>query len=75
MTTRELSGNPRVVRGRNGMEIQYNCGKVSREEQKSRENIAFIVSLFGVGVSILAIGLCTEVLSRGWAFWGMLLHG
>ena len=47
------------------MEIQYNWGKVSRQEGKSRENSALIVSLFGIGVLILVVGLCTEVLSPG----------
>ncbi len=72
MTTRELSGNPRVVRGRNGMEIQYNWGKVSRQEQKCRENCAFIVLTFGIGVLILAIGLCTGLLAPAHGLVGMV---
>ena len=65
MTTREMSGNPRILRGRDGMEIRYEWGKVSRQVQKSRENSALIVCLFGIGVLILTVGLCTEVFSPG----------
>ncbi len=65
MTTREMSGNPRIHRGKDGMEIRYEWGKVSRQVQKSRENSALIVCLFGIGVLILTVGLCTEVLSPG----------
>ncbi len=65
MTTREMSGNPRIHRGKDGMEIRYEWGKVSRQVQKSRENSALIVFLFGIGVLLLTVGLGTEVLSPG----------
>ena len=42
MTTRELSGNPRVVRGRNGMEIQYiPPGEPNRNAYVERFNRTF----------------------------------
>ena len=70
MTTRELRANPQVLRGRDGMEIRYEWGKVARRIQKSRENSALIVFLFGLGALILSVGLCTDVISAGVAVVG-----
>jgi hypothetical protein len=65
MTTRELRANPQIVKGQEGMEIRYEWGKVARRIQKSRENSALIVFLFGLGVLLLSIGLCTDVIGAG----------
>ncbi|MEE8471165.1 MAG: hypothetical protein V3S51_07535, partial [Dehalococcoidia bacterium] len=52
-------------RGKDGMEIRYEWGKVSRQVQKSPENSALTVFLFGIGVLILTVGLSASVLSPG----------
>ena len=65
MTTRELSAEPEVLYGEDEMEIRYKWGKVARKVQRSRENSALIVFLFGLGVLILSVGLFTDVIGPG----------
>ena len=65
MTTKELREHPQIVRGKDEMEIRHEWGKIARRIHKSRENSALIVLLFGIGVLIIAIGLCTDVLNPG----------
>ena len=66
MATREYrASTPQILRGEDGMEIRYEWGKLARGMHKCRGNSALIVLLFGLGVLILSVGLCTSVIGAG----------